>query len=162
VASVCIAGAHFVGYSGRQRGANLPLHVIFTGLKETEASLWAAGQWARDLGGHLILLLAEVVPYPLPLDEPPVPAEFREKLLSRLATRQEVETQVKVFLCRDRNATLRRALQPNSIVVMGLKRWWRTREQWLAFLLRRDGHQVIVLDTGRLHMADQGVWKLGY
>ena len=57
---------------------------------------------------------------------------------------------MQVYLCRDRNQTIRQALIPNSIVVIGSrKRWWPTREQWLASLLRRDGHQVIVLDTGQ-------------
>ena len=149
VASFKIAGARFSASAARKRDSNLQLHVIFTGLKETEASLGAAGQLARDLGGRLTLMVAEVVPYPLPVDCPPVPAEFTEKVLSQLAGKQEVETRVQVYLCRDRNQTIRQPLIPNSIVVIGSrKRWWPTREQWLASLLRRDGHQVIVLDTG--------------
>ena len=160
VASFKIAGARFIASAARKRDSNLQLHVIFTGLKETEASLGAAGQLARDLGGRLTLLVAEVVPYPLPLDCPPVPAEFTEKVLSQLAGKQEVETRVQVYLCRDRNQTIRQALIPNSIVVIGSrKRWWPTREQWLASLLRRDGHQVIVLDTGQFQTTGQGVSK---
>jgi len=145
-----------------ERGPNLQLHVIFTGLKETEASLDAAGRMARDLGGRLTLLVAEIVPYPLALDSPPVSVAFTERQLSQLAGRQEVETSVKLFLCRDWNQTVRRALLPNSIVIIGgPKRWWPTREQGLALLLRRDGHQVIMLDTTPLDTARQGVWKLG-
>jgi hypothetical protein len=160
VASLKIAG--MLASRAPEREANLELHVIFTGLKETEASLDAAGRLARDLGGRLTLLVAEVVPYPLALDCPPVSSGFMETLLSQLASRQDVDTSVKVFLCRNRDETVRRALMPNSIVVIGgRKRWWPTREQWLASLLRRDGHQVIMLDTARLDPARQGVWKLG-
>ena len=160
MASFKTAGAHFIASAARRRDSNLQLHVIFTGLKETEASLGAAGEWARDLGGRLTLLVAEVVPFPLDLDCPPVPTEFTEELLSQLAGKQEVETSVKVFLCRDRNQTIRQALNPNSIVVIGSrKRWWPTRAQWLASLLRRDGHQVIVLDTRRLESSSKEVSK---
>ena len=156
-----IAGAPFIASAAQRRDSNLQLHVIFTGLKETEASLDAAGQLARDLGGRVTLLVADVVPYPLELDRPSVPAEFTEKQLSQLAGKQEVETTVKVFLCRDRNQTIRQALIPNSIVVIGSrKRWWPTPEQWLASLLRRDGHQVIVLDTGKFQTIGQGGSKL--
>lgn len=162
MASLKIAGTHFIAFPARKRDSDLQLHVIFTGLRETEASLAAAGQLARDLGGRLTLLVAEVVPYPLALDCPPVPTEFTERLLSELAGKQEVETRVKIFLCRDWHQTVRQALTPNSIVVLGSpKRWWPTRERWLAALLRRDGHQVIVLDTARLRSARQGV-TIGY
>ena len=132
-------------------------------MKDTEASLHAAGQWAGDLGGRLTLLVAEVVPYPLPLDCPAISREFTESRLAQLAARQEVETSVKVFLCRDRNRTIRQELTPRSIVVIGSrKRWWPTREKWLAALLRRDGHQVIVIDTTQLQTSGEGVSKFVY
>jgi hypothetical protein len=28
----------------------------------------------------------------------------------------------------------------------GKKRWWPTEEQWLAWRLRKDGHEVIFAD----------------
>ena len=85
-----------------------------------------------------------MVPYPLPLDRPPVPVEFTERTLRALASEQTVETVVEFYLCRDREDTIRQVLKPESIVVIpGRKRWWPTADNRLAKLLRRDGHRVI-------------------
>jgi hypothetical protein len=103
-----------------------------------------------------------VVPYPLPLEHPPVAAEFTERALSQLASGQELEVTIKVYLCRDRNETIRRALTPDSFVVIGTqKRWWLNRDKMLARLLRRDGHSVIVVDIGRLQQSAIGSAKVG-
>jgi hypothetical protein len=124
--------------------ATLDLEVIFTDLTRTRATLAAATQYARDLGAQITILDAQVVPYPLPLDRPPVPVEFTERALRSLAAEQPIDTFVELYLCRDRNDTIRQVLKPESMVVIpGRTRWWPTAENRLAKLLQRDGHRVV-------------------
>ena len=130
-----------------EREPNLQLYVIFTNPSGTRRALCAASHLARDLDTRLVLLAAQVVPYPLPLDDPPVSREFTDRILTQLASEQETDIAVKLYLCRDRVETIRRALGPDSLVVLGTRtRWWPGREQMLARLLKRDGHKVIYAD----------------
>jgi hypothetical protein len=49
-----------------------------------------------------------------------------------------------LYLCRDRDETIRQVLRPESVVVIGRSKWWwPTEENHLARILRRDGHRVI-------------------
>src|SRR5436853_6049105 len=79
-------------------GRKLDLKVIFTDLRETGAALTMARTMARGLGARITLMVAQVVPYPLPLAEPDVPAEFTERRLESLAAE---DTAVEIYLCRD-------------------------------------------------------------
>ena len=136
----------------QERGPDLQLYVIFTDLPATNLALEAANQLAHDLDARVTVLVAQVVPYPLAPECPPVSVRFTEQVLSRLVRDRELETTVHVYLCRDRDETIRQALLPESIVVVGSrKRWWRKAEKALARVLRRDGHHVILFDTTRFH-----------
>jgi hypothetical protein len=126
----------------------LDLQVIFTDLPQTAAALAAARTMARGLGARITLMVARVVPYPLPLSAPDVPAEFTERMLESIAVE---DTIVEILLCRDRNETIRRAVPPDSLVIVGARkrRWWPagwfTWERSLANMLRRDGRRVLVV-----------------
>jgi hypothetical protein len=123
--------------------SGLPLHVIFTHPEGTRRALQAACLLGQGLQARPALIAAEVVPYPLPLESPAVPIRVTEQRLSAIAVGHE-ETSVRVYLCRDRNEAIRRALPPKSIVLIGgRRRWWPAGEQVLARVLRRDGHKVI-------------------
>jgi hypothetical protein len=130
----------------------LDLKVIFTDLARTAAALATARTMARGLGARITLLVAQVVPYPLPLTAPDVPVEFTERLLESIAgCRDDAETSIEIYLCRDRLETIRRALAPNSIVIVGARkwRWWPawfySWEGSLARLLRREGRRVLTV-----------------
>ena len=131
-----------------QDDRKLDLNVIYTTVRATRATLEAAVQYARELDAHIVIVAAQVVPYPLPLEEPPVLLEFTENALWSMAAEQPVETMVEIYLCRDRRETLREILQPESPVMIAGKsrRWWPGSEQRLAEALRRDGHRVIFLN----------------
>jgi hypothetical protein len=126
----------------------LDLQVIFTDLPKTAAALAKARSMARGLGARITLMVAQVVPYPLPLAAPDVPVEFTERMLEHLA---ELNTAVEIYLCRDRNETIRRAVSPDSLVIVGARRrrWWTSwlpsRDRSLAKLLRHDGRRVLVV-----------------
>jgi hypothetical protein len=125
----------------------LDLKVIFTDLPKTAAALAAARTMAQGLGAHITLMVAQVVPYPLPLAAPDVPVEFTERMLESLACNKDVEdTVIEIDLCRDRNETIRRALPPDSLVIVGARKWrWPSWERSLARMLRQDGRRVLVV-----------------
>ena len=105
-------------------------------------------------GGWLVLLFAKVVPYPLPLEAPPVASAFTAGVLSQLAAEQEADVTARVYLGRDHDETIRRALGPGSLVVMGCrKRWWPNRTPHLARLLKQDGNEVILVGISRSQPA---------
>jgi hypothetical protein len=105
--------------------------------------LQEAGTLANSLGARIQLVVPQVVPYPLPLDSPPVLVEFNENRFRVMASKSPVETSVHIYLCRDRFETLVSVLQPGSIVVLGgRERWWPTKEKRLARKLRRAGFEV--------------------
>jgi hypothetical protein len=87
------------------------------------------------------------VPYTLPLEKQAVPEGFLENEVRALKRDFPEELSVRICLCRHPRQGLREALEPHSLIVMGgRKRWWPTEEQWLAWRLRKDGHEVIFAD----------------
>jgi len=123
----------------------LNISVVFTAIDSTLAALKHAGAMANSLGARITLLVPQVVPYPLPLTSPPVLLDFSERRFRVMAGTTQVETRVRIYLCRDRLDTLATVLRPHSLVVIGgRKRWWWPRaEKRLANRLRRAGHEVI-------------------
>src|SRR6202790_5922024 len=97
----------------------LNVAVVFTSVESTLAALKEAGTLAHSLGARIKLVVPQVVPYPLPLDSPPVLVEFNENRFRVMASESPVETSVQIFLCRDRFETLAAVLKPRSIVVLG-------------------------------------------
>ena len=126
----------------------LNIAVVFTSVESTLAALKEAGDLATSLGARITLLVPQVVPFPLPLESPPVLLDFNERRFRVIASQSPVETTVRIYLCRDGLETLTTVLSPGSIVVVGgKKRWWPTREKKLARQLRRAGHEVVFKET---------------
>ena len=138
-----------IGYLAPRRSEQadrrLNIYVVSTSPEATGAALAEAGKFAESLGAQLTLLVTQIVPYPLPLDNPPVSAEFNERRFRALAVQNPIETRVRVFLCRDKFTTLTSLLYPSSVVVIGgrRRRRWPTRDERLAGKLRHAGHDVI-------------------
>jgi hypothetical protein len=129
-------------------GPRLDLKVIFTDLRKTSAALQTARTMARGLGARITLMVAQVVPYPLPLTAPDVPSEFTAHLLESIAAD---DTSVEIYLCRDRNEAIRRALPPGSVVIVGARKrgwrpaWFLSWDHRLTRILREDGQRVLVV-----------------
>ena len=124
------------------------MDVVFTSVPATLAALKKAAELANRLGAHITLLVPQVVPYPLPLESPPVLLDWNERRFQVIAEQSPVETTVHLYLCRDREATLLKTLCAHSLVVLGgPNRWWPTSEKRLARKLREAGHQVIYAET---------------
>jgi len=129
--------------------SRLNISVVFTSVAPTLAALKKAGDLANQLGGHITLLVPQIVPYPLPLTSPPVLLDWNERRFRVIASQSSVETMVRLYLCRDRQETLVWALKPQSLVVIGGRKrwWWPTSEEALAKALRRAGHEVVFTGT---------------
>ncbi len=126
----------------------LNICVLFTSIEGTVAALRTAGTLAARLRGHITLVVAEVVPFHLPLNKPAVVHEWNERRFRVLAAGCPVETSVRFYLCRDRDQTLTGALEARSLVVIGRKKqWWPTSESRLAKRMRSLGHEVILTET---------------
>ena len=126
----------------------LNIAVIFTSVESTLAALKEAGNLANSLGARITLVVPQVVPFPAPLETPPVLVEFNENRFRVMASESPVETSVQICLCRDRFETLVSVLKPGSIVVLGGRhRWWPTKDERLARQLRRAGYEVLFKET---------------
>ncbi len=126
----------------------LDIDVVFTSVPATLTALKKAAELAHRLGGHITLLVPQVVPFPLPLESPPVLLDWNERRFQMIAEESPVETTVHLYLCRDRQAALLKVLRRNSLVVLGGPGgWWPTSERRLARSLRKAGHEVIFAET---------------
>jgi hypothetical protein len=127
---------------------HLSVFVLFTSTNQTLKALEKARELARPFGAGILVVAAQVVPYPLPLDRPLVPFEFVVRRFKEMAERFPENTRVFVYLCRDLLEALKQILTPNSLVVIGIrKRVWPTREERLARKLRRAGHDVVLVEA---------------
>lgn len=124
---------------------DLEVNLVFTQVPGAVKSLDVACGLAQGLGARVTVHVAQVIPYPLELKAPQVQVHFAEQQLLAMAGEQPVETNIRIYLCRDLTETIRQVLKPDSVVIVGgRKRWWPTREHRLAKALRRDGHRVIL------------------
>ncbi len=129
-------------------GFRSPVYIIFTSIDRTLKALEKASQLANPLRTRIEILAVQTVPYALPLDEPPVPFEFLVRRLEEMADQFPEHTRISTYLCRDSFEALKRILDGNCPVVMGIrKRWLPTFDERLARKLRRAGFNVILVET---------------
>lgn len=123
--------------------------VVFTSFRSAPEALKRAGKLARRLAGRITLLVPQIVPYPLQLTQPPISIEWNERRFRFLAESSEVDATVQLYLCRNRDETLKTVLGPHSIVIVGelRRRWWFTPEKRLARNLLHAGHEVVLIET---------------
>ena len=126
----------------------LEIVVVHTSVQATLTALTRAAALAKGLNARLRLVMMNVIPYPLPLDSPPVRSDFSERLIVEIASASPIETTVHLCMCRQRLETLIALLRPRSLLVIGgPKGWWPTKEEKLARELRRAGHEVILAES---------------
>jgi hypothetical protein len=126
----------------------LRIHVLFTNPGDTRAALNTAIEMACELEFEIALIVTQIVPFPLSLDDPPVPLDFASEQIRRLAesvSTGPTELQGYIFLCRNPIETLVRELPARSLIVIGIRpRWPFGKSKRLARALRRSGHEVIL------------------
>jgi hypothetical protein len=127
--------------------SHISILVLFTSTDLTMIALNKAREIAKDLGAAIVVVAAQVVPFPAPLDQPPVRFEFVIKQFEE-AVRDFGNIRFCSYLCRDQFEAYKRILNRKSPVVIGVrKRWWPTYEERLARRLQRAGCQIILAKT---------------
>jgi hypothetical protein len=121
----------------------LSVSVIFTNESATMSALKRAAELASQLDARIRILVPQVVPYQLPIDRPEVEPEFRVRRFLNLSIEGVQDLQIDVRLCRDASDGLRRALSPESLVLIGGKDRRFGRERRLAHKLATAGHHVV-------------------
>jgi hypothetical protein len=127
----------------------LPITVVFTTVPATLAALKDAAILADKLNARITLIVPQVVPFPAPLEVPPVAREFNEHRFRVMARDARVDMDVRICLCRDQCAELRLLLPVGSIIVLGGRggRFWPDKDARLARSLGRAGYEVIFRKT---------------
>ena len=138
------------GFIPEDGGAGLQesVFVLFTSTDPTLKALEKACELAKICGGRVSVVATPVVPFPLPLDKPPVPSEFIIGRFAEQAGQFQTNISLHAYLCRNRMEALKRVLTHNSIIIIAVKRrWWPTHDERLARQLRRAGYAVLLLET---------------
>jgi len=137
-------------YSITKPKGRIEVFVLFTDVSSTLSALRTAAQLAYGLSARIRLVALQCVPYPLPLDKPPVSVPFLGQKFRTVVdsyawgAKHEIETYAEVRLCRNRWESLRALLAPQSVVVIGKRPgWWPQLEDGLARKLRAAGHLVV-------------------
>jgi hypothetical protein len=133
---------------GAKEGRGQEVIVLFTTHAGTVAALKMASRLSAKLGARPKVLMLYEVPYTLPLGRRALPEGFLENLVRALQRDFPEEISTDLHLCRHLRQGLREALLPHSLIVLGgRKRWWLTKEQRWARLLRKEGHEVIFVNS---------------
>ena len=144
----------FVGIQAEKnkRNSNIPncsrsVVVIFTSANRTLKALESARSLAKTLCRPIVVLATPVVPYPLELEEPQVPFNFKIRNFAETAKQYPEDISVVAHPCRDRLEALKQVLPPDSPVLVGIrKRWWPSRDERLARKLSRAGYNMILVN----------------
>jgi hypothetical protein len=131
-----------------QQPGRLRIHVLYTNPGDTREALNTAVEMACELESEIALIVTQIVPFPLPLDNPPVPLDFATEQIRRLAdsaSSARTDLQGFIYFCRNPIETLLRELPARSLIVIGVRpRWPFGKSKRLARALRRHGHEVIL------------------
>jgi hypothetical protein len=123
----------------------LRIVVPYTTPDLTRAALRHAGV-CTDLDVQVRLVDIQIVPFPCPLNMPPIDKEFSEERLRELLTESKLPGNVAVLYTRGWLEGFRKVLEPGSLVILvAKKRLWPTREEKLARTLMNAGHDVMLL-----------------
>jgi hypothetical protein len=123
--------------------------IPYTSPELTKAALRHAAA-CTDLDVHVCVVDIQTVPFPAPVDDPPVNREFSERRLEDLLRGSGLPGKAAVVYTRDWLESFKKVLEPNSLIILASKkRWWPTREVKLARALKRAGHHVMLLPVVR-------------
>ena len=121
------------------------VHIVATQFKGTRTALEAAIPLAIGSHARLKVLVPQIVPYPLPLDQPPEQAPFAAKRYCSLLHQLHAEAEVRLCFCRHLDDVILQMLPAHATVVLGgpAGTWRASREERLARRLTHLGHRVV-------------------
>ena len=111
---------------------------------------------ANRLSCRITLVVPQVVPFPLPLSSPPVLLDWNERRFRVIASQSPVETEVQIYLCRDRLEMLEQRAEsalPGSDRSAGNDGGLRSGKD-IGKKTAACGHEVILDGNGVTHMLD--------
>lgn len=117
----------------------LDIKILFTDPEGTERALRHAGRLGAGLDARIEVVVAQVVPWTLPLTKPDVDNAVRAQMLAGIVQKSGVAASVTVYLCRDVEVLLDDVLPVGTLIIVDRRKWARA--------LRRRGHSVIVTDN---------------
>ncbi len=128
---------------------SLRIVILHTSAHGTIEAVQETARLADQLQARIQIVVAYVVPYPLPIEKVRVDPEFRLRELVKVCENQSIKIRIDIWLCRDVRQSIRQGLFPNSLVVIGGRQtWWPfTYEKRLARIARGAGHQVVFIAT---------------
>ena len=120
------------------------LYVIATRLEGTLPALETAIPLARGSRARLVLLVPQIVPYPLPVEGPAEATAFVERRYCDLVHEMDGEAAIEILLCRTLNDVLP-VIPPAATVVVGGASGsvLRSRGERLTRRLAHLGHREI-------------------
>jgi hypothetical protein len=129
-------------------GHKLEMAVVFTSPRSTVAALHLAAALMKGLDGRIALIYAQSIPYPLPLEKPPILIDFTRQRLHAISNVSTVGVTPHIVLCRFRFEALVNILKPYSLIVIGCRKSrWPNWEKRLARKLKRSGYEVLVREV---------------
>jgi hypothetical protein len=123
--------------------------VLYTSVELAAAALLRAEELAQGMELRVRLVCAQIVPYPLPVEQPPVNLQYLESKLQKVSEDCSLDVQGEIVLARDMQTALKSALKPDSIVVLASRRrlWptlWANQEESLRKECIKAGHEVVM------------------
>jgi hypothetical protein len=122
--------------------------IPFRDPKLTKSALdYAAGLISKE-EDFVRLIDVQVVPYGVPLNHPGVDARYLQRRLKELGRESELRVSPQVTFARVWEQGFRRVLPHGATVLIPFRRSeWNSSEKRLASRLRRQGHQVIWVES---------------
>ena len=124
--------------------------VFATTVDGTRAALTAGVPLAKGSRARLVVLVPQIVPYPLPVDRPADATAFTERRHRNLVHAADGDAEIRICLCRAPQDVVQ-AIPPESTVVVGGPggALLPSREERLAHHLARLGHHTVFAAASR-------------
>src|SRR5471030_559610 len=120
------------------------VYVMATSVDSMRVALTTGVPLARGSGARLVVLVPQIVPYPLPVDAPTDVTAFTERRYRELVHDARGEAEIRVCLCRTPRDVLRLLPVASTVVVGGrVGPAWPSHEERLSRDLIRLGHHAV-------------------
>jgi hypothetical protein len=126
------------------------VYALATSFDGMRVALTTSVPLARGRGARLVVLVPQIVPYPLPVDSPTEETVFTERRYRELVHEAHGEAEIRVCLCRTPRDVLQLLPAASTVVVGGrVGPAWPSLEERLSRHLIRLGHHAVLAASGR-------------
>ena len=116
--------------------------------------IWRRPILVSQSNARIRIIVPQIVPFPLPLSEPPITPEFTAQRIQGVLSSYRINVEVQVCLCRERLDAAISVLSPHSLILIGgRRRFWRTKEDRLVQVLRHRGPDVVFVEEERDYLG---------